>query len=173
MMLPSRLHPWSRAVLEWTSAQPDSDSVVFPHFYLDLNAFIWFQSWSGSWLDLTRSRPRSSQTRKLHFWRFSPGRIFYSLRKMVEGSRNMFAFFLLIAAAGAQDYCAITPKHTACGQKVGSTRIITYNSKQWPNYNIDYRENLHRMLESWIYLRDYLAACWQEGGSWLIAPKSL
>ena len=30
----------------------------------------------------------------------------------------MFALLILTTTASAQDYCAITPKHTACGQKV-------------------------------------------------------
>jgi len=29
----------------------------------------------------------------------------------------MFALLLLATTSAAQDYCAITPKHTACGQK--------------------------------------------------------
>ena len=40
------------------------------------------------------------------------------LCQFVGRSRNMFALLILTATASAQDYCAITPKHTACGQKV-------------------------------------------------------
>ena len=39
----------------------------------------------------------------------------------------MFALLLLATTSAAQeDYCAITPKHTACGQKVsfGKTAIL-------------------------------------------------
>merc|ERR1712117_303397 len=94
------------AVLEWTSAQPDSN---------------WF--WSGSWLGLNRRRPRSSQTRRGDFVRLSAGGILNSqfldpiLCQFVGRSRNMFALLILTATVSAQDYCAITPKHTACGQK--------------------------------------------------------
>jgi len=94
------------AVLEWTSDQPDSN---------------WF--WSGSWLGLNRRRPRSSQTRRGDFVRLSAGGILNSqfldpiLCQFVGRSRNMFALLILTTTASAQDYCAITPKHTACGQK--------------------------------------------------------
>jgi len=39
------------------------------------------------------------------------------LCQFVGRSRNMFALLILTTTVAAQDYCAITPKHTACGQK--------------------------------------------------------
>ena len=86
--------------------------------------FYPFQFWSGSWLGLNRRRPRSSQTRRGDFVRLSAGGILNSqfldpiLCQFVGRSRNMFALLILTTTASAQDYCAITPKHTACGQKV-------------------------------------------------------
>ena len=111
-------------VLEWTSAQPDSHWVTFVASPTFLFYFYPFQSWSGSWLGSKRRSPRSSQKRQGDFVRLSAGGILIStfldpiLCQFVGRSRNMFALLILTTTASAQDYCAITPKHTACGQKV-------------------------------------------------------
>ena len=69
----------------------------------------------------------------------------------------MFAFFLLISAAGAQDYCAITPKHTACGQKVYKNHKHTIQNSDQTIILIT--EKICIGCWNLGYLRDYLVAC--------------
>ena len=120
---PYSTHGSRPAVLEWTSGQPDSILVIFCLSSLAflLLSFICIPSSIG--VDLGWALPEVdrdlAKTREGDFVRRTLDPISGQLVPTWCRSGKMFALLLFTTTAAAQDYCAITPKHTACGQKVG------------------------------------------------------